>query len=74
MFTKAAHRTGKQRELPRLRSSLGGSAGSGKSTTLKTIVQHVRPKLQEEDIDAPVQLTAYTGVAALNLGCGATTA
>ena len=39
-----------------------------------TLVEHVRAKLQEEDIDVSVQLTAYTGVAALNLGFGATTA
>ena len=71
---KAVQRSGEQRELPRLRSWLGGSAGSGKSTTLKTIVQHVRLKFQEEAVDATVQLTAYTGVAAFNIGFGARTA
>ena len=33
---------GRHRAVPLLRSFLGGSAGSGKSTTLKTIVQHTR--------------------------------
>jgi pantothenate kinase-related protein Tda10 len=33
---------GELRTVPLLRSFLGGSAGSGKSTTLKTIVQHTR--------------------------------
>jgi hypothetical protein len=33
---------GRHRTVPLLRSFLGGSAGSGKSTTLKTIVQHTR--------------------------------
>ena len=33
---------GHRRDVPLLRSFLGGSAGSGKSTTLKTIVQHTR--------------------------------
>ena len=33
---------GRHRSVPLLRSFLGGSAGSGKSTTLKTIVQHTR--------------------------------
>ena len=33
---------GQHRSVPLLRSFLGGSAGSGKSTTLRTIVQHTR--------------------------------
>lgn len=33
---------GRHRSVPLLRSFLGGSAGSGKSTTLRTIVQHTR--------------------------------
>ena len=52
---------------------LGGNA-SGKSTTLKAIVQHMRFLFQEEEVDASVELTAYTGVAAFNIGFGARTA
>lgn len=65
--------TGKQRRRPRLRSWLAGSAGSGKSTTLRTILQHVRLLFKEEDVPATVALTAYTGVAAFNIGFGAQT-
>ena len=49
------------------------SAGSGKSTTLKTIVQHLRLLFLESDVPAKVELTAYTGVAAFNIGFGART-
>ncbi len=66
--------TGEWREPPRLRTWLCGSAGSGKSTTLKAVVQHVRLHFQEEGVDATVELTAYTGVAAFNIGFGARTA
>jgi len=66
--------TGERCCLPLLRAWLGGSAGSGKSTTLKTIVQHVRLLFQRENIQATVALTAYTGVAAFNIGFGARTA
>ena len=66
--------SGRQRSVPQLRTWLGGSAGSGKSTTLKTIVQHVRLLFQSEGVDASVELTAYTGVAAFNIGFGAKTA
>ena len=61
-------------EPPRLQAWLCGSAGSGKSTTLKATVQHVRLLFQEQDVDAAVELTAYTGVAAFNIGLGAKTA
>jgi hypothetical protein len=66
--------TGKPRRVPKVRTWLGGSAGSGKSTTLKTIVQHVRLIFQREGVAASVELTAYTGVAAFNIGFGAKTA
>ena len=66
--------TGKQHRVPKLRTWLGGSAGSGKSTTLKTIVQHMRLLFQQENVDATIELTAYTGVAAFNMGFGAKTA
>ncbi len=66
--------TGKPRALPKMRSWLGGSAGSGKSTTLKTIVHHLRLLFQEKQVEATVELTAYTGVAAFNIGFGAKTA
>jgi len=65
--------TGTNRKVPKLRSWLGGSAGCGKSRTLKTIVQHLRLHFQKEHVDATVQLTAYTGVAAFNIGFGAMT-
>ena len=35
---KSVRATGRKERLPRLRAWLGGSAGSGKSTTLKAIV------------------------------------
>ena len=54
-----------------LRSYLVGSAGSGKSKTLKTCVRHIRRLFQRENIDATVALTAYTGVAAFNMKFGA---
>ena len=66
--------TGKQRRLPKLRTWLGGSAGSGKSTTLRTVVRHMRLLFQKAGVEATVELTAYTGVAAFNIGFGAKTA
>ena len=60
--------------MPKLRAWLGGSAGSGKSTTLKTCVAHVRLLFRQADIPATVALTAYTGVAAFNMSFGAKTA
>ena len=60
--------------MPKLRTFLGGSAGSGKSRTLKTCVQHIRAMFQNKQVPAKVELTAYTGVAAFNIGFGARTA
>ena len=37
-------------------------------------MQHTRLLFQEEDVDAAIELTAYTGVAAFNIGFGAKTA
>ena len=71
---KKVNDTGIQQRIPTLRSWLGGSAGSGKSTTLKTVLQHIRLLFQRECVDATVELTAYTGVAAFNIGFGAKTA
>ena len=71
---KGVSSTGVKTPIPKLRSWLGGSAGSGKSTTLKTIVQHIRLLFQREAVNATVELTAYTGVAAFNIGFGAKTA
>ena len=68
---KMVHATGEFHPIPVLRSFLCGSAGSGKSTTIKTIVQHVRLLFQQEQVDAQIELTAYTGVAAFNIGFGA---
>ena len=64
----------KLKRVPLLRCFLAGSAGSGKSTTLRTVLQHLRLKFQEARIEAEVELTAYTGVAAFNVGFGAKTA
>ena len=64
----------KLKRVPLLRSYLGGSAGSGKSTTLRTVLQHLRLLFQKEGVEAGVELTAYTGVAAFNIGFGAKTA
>ena len=64
---------GGSKRPPRLRTWLCGSAGSGKTRTLKTIVQHVRLLFQLEDVDATVELTAYSGIAAFNIGFGAKT-
>ena len=41
---------------------------------MKTLVQHLRLLFQREAVDASVELTAYTGVAAFNIGFGAKTA
>ena len=51
-----------------------GRTGSGKSTTLKTCVQHLRLKFYKRGGFAKVELTSYTGVAAFNIGFGARTA
>ena len=37
-------------------------------------MQHARLRFQRERVDAEIQLTAYTGVAAFNIGFGAKTA
>ena len=66
--------TGEYHRTPRVRTWLGGSAGSGKSTTLRTVLQHCRLLFQEENVPATIELTAYTGVAAFNIGFGAKTA
>ena len=66
--------TGVREEPPVIRAWLGGSAGSGKSTTLRTALQHCRLLFQEQNVDAKIELTAYTGVAAFNIGFGAKTA
>ena len=71
---KKVEATGQFHPIPILRSYLCGSAGSGKSTTIKAIVQHVRLLFQKEQVDAQIELTAYTGVAAFNIGFGAKTA
>ena len=54
----------KQKRVPLMRAYLGGSAGSGKSTTLRTVLQHLRLVFQKEGVEPTVELTAYTGVAA----------
>ena len=71
---KEVRSTGTPQHMPLLRSWLCGSVGSGKSATLKAIVRHVRHLFQQEGVAATVELTAYTGVAAFNIGFGARTA
>ena len=71
---KEVRTTGRMKDMPKVRSWLGGSAGGGKSTTLKTIVHHMRLLFRDESVDAKVELSAYTGVAAFNIGFGAKTA
>jgi hypothetical protein len=66
--------TGVREEPPVIRAWLGGSAGSGKYTTLRTALQHCRLLFQKRNVDAKIELTAYTGVAAFNIGFGAKTA
>ena len=66
--------TGIPRKPPLLRTWLCGSAGSGKSTTLKVVVVALRDMFEAEGIPAEVALTAYTGIAAFNIGFGAKTA
>ena len=70
---KQSKASGTWKSPPRLRTWLCGSAGSGKSTTLKAVAQRVRLLFQQEGVDATVELTAYTGVAAFNIGFGAKT-
>ena len=70
---KRVRKRGTWEPVPLLRSWLAGSAGSGKSTTIKTIVQHARLSFQREKVQAKIQLTAYTGIAAFNIGFGART-
>ena len=65
---------GRFKDAPLLRSYLCGSAGSGKTTTTRTIVHHLRLLFQNAQVPAKVKLTAYTGVAAFNIGFGAATA
>ena len=70
---KDVEKDGVPRNLPILRMWLCGSAGSGKSTTLKTIVFHFRAVFSEANVPCKIELTAYTGVAAFNIGFGART-
>ena len=70
----AVQKDGRFRKPPLMRTYLGGSAGSGKSMTLKTAVHHARKLFRDRGTPAEVMLTAYTGVAAFNIGFGARTA
>ena len=65
---------GRHEPPPELRTWLGGSAGAGKSSTLRTVLQHARLHFHEQGVSATIELTAYTGVAAFNIGFGAKTA
>ena len=64
---------GVPRNPPVLRTWLAGSAGSGKSTTIKTVVYYLRHLFKVSGVPARIELTAYTGVAAFNIGFGART-
>ena len=61
------------RNPPLLRTWLAGSAGSGKSTTIKTVVSHSQKMFKEAVVLAQIELTAYTGVAAFHIGFAAKT-
>ena len=62
---KDIQRDGKPRAVPKIRSWLCGSAGSGKSTTLKTIVQHLRPKFQNAGVAASLFAFIYNIITTL---------
>ena len=51
---KRVRERGTWEPVPLLRSWLAGSAGSGKSTTIKTIVQHARLSFQREKVQAKI--------------------
>ena len=57
-----------------VRAWLGGPAGSGKSATLRAVVQRVRLLFPQDGAGATVELTACTGVAAFSIGLGDKTA
>ena len=61
--------------FPPLRLKLLGVAGTGKSRTIKTLVQEFNKKMEESDLPANergrIVMCAPTGVAAFNIGCGA---
>ena len=57
---KEINDTGVYQPVPRLRTWLGGSDGSGKSSTERTVVQHLRLLFQQHQIDAKIALTAYS--------------
>ena len=65
----------KNKPFPPLKVKLLGVAGTGKSRTIKTLVQEFKKEMQKSDLPenehGKILLCAPTGVAAFNIGCGA---
>ena len=61
--------------FPPLKIKLLGVAGTGKSRTIKTLLQEWNRVMKESDLNAEkkgkIVMAAPTGVAAFNIGCGA---
>ena len=61
--------------FPPLKMKLLGVAGTGKSRTIKTLVQEFDKEMQNSDLPederGTIIMCAPTGVAAFNIGCGA---
>ena len=66
-----------QKAFPPLKAKLLGVAGTGKTRTIKTLIQEFCRIMQEstlsDDQKGRILIAAPTGVAAFNLGCGAAT-
>ena len=64
-----------KKPLPPLKMKLLGVAGTGKSRTIKTLIQEMQKKMEKSDLDpsdyGKIVMCAPTGVAAFNIGCGA---
>ena len=61
--------------FPPLKLKLLGVAGTGKSLTIKTLLQECEKLMEASDLDpeerGKIVMAAPTGVAAFNIGCGA---
>ena len=64
-----------RKPLPPLKIKLLGVAGTGKSRTIKTLLQEWEKIMESSDLDpdqhGKIVMCAPTGVAAFNIGCGA---
>ena len=65
----------KKQPFPPLRVKLLGVAGTGKSLTIKTLIQEWHRNMEQSDLEprdhGKIIICAPTGVAAFNIGCGA---